>query len=372
MKFQTPLAHWVDGFFCARWLFWLYLVSQVILAGAPRPSAAPRNRADLLQGRVTGATAAHRQRLLGEFTAWLTNQAHQTQSLRDLARTNAILLSELVEEFGRVLYENGASRRNFAETLNALQQSFPFLRPTLNGPWQLVTTWENLHPTTVHPPMPLPLLRAMISVALSWNWTRLALVLCLGFYGLLRPAEMCYLRVKDCVLSLDSGHPNTMFLQLMHVKTRTRGARFQSVRIDEPCVIAFSKKCFKVMHHSERLWPFTPSLLRVRFDQVLVTACGQSKLVYPSSLRPGGATFLFQLWNEDLSRLQWRGRWLHMRTMLHYVQELGAINVLTSLPPAYRVRVHQLAELCLPALDEVVVAQDAYSLAFALFEQCSS
>lgn len=47
----------------------------------------------------------------------------------------------------------------------------------------------------------------------------------------------------------------------------------------------------------------------------------------PSSLRPGGATYLFRLFHEDLVKLQWRGRWRSFRLLEIYVQELGAAQV---------------------------------------------
>ena len=51
------------------------------------------------------------------------------------------------------LHESNASRRNFAETINIVQQLFPYLKPILAGPWQLVTTWKSLHPSQLHPPL---------------------------------------------------------------------------------------------------------------------------------------------------------------------------------------------------------------------------
>lgn len=102
-----------------------------------------------------------------------------------------------------------------------------------------------------------------------------------------------------------------------------------------------------------------------------MAACGHSKLVYPSSLRPGGATYLFQLWDENIPKLQWRGRWLHLKTMLHYIQELGAINVLNQFQPSQTVRMNALASLCQPCLECVEVARDAHTLAHLLLVDLS-
>lgn len=190
------------------------------------------------------------------------------------------------------LYESNAGRRNFAETINIVQQLFPYLKPMLAGPWQLVTTWKSLHPSQLHRPLPFPLLQAMVSVAASWPWIRAALMLLLGFFGLLRPVEACSLKVEDCIRSTET-------------KSRTRGARHQSVRVDEAFVRAFLDKCWATMRPKERMWPHTARLFRTRFAQLLERACGQSRLCLPSSLRPGGATYFCRRWNEDIPRLRW-------------------------------------------------------------------
>lgn len=56
----------------------------------------------------------------------------------------------------------------------------------------------------------------------------------------------------------------------------------------------------------------------------------------PSSLRPGGATYLFRLLQEDLVKLQWRGRWRSFRMLEIYVQELGAAQVWIRFDPKTR------------------------------------
>ena len=357
------------GGFCLRQqLVWLVLAVSIQSVIGPRPSAAPRNRDDLEQGRVLQTTAALRRQLLDAFVDWIQNQEASATGARpfaSLARETPIVVTELLEEYGRVLYETGASRRTFAETINVVQQKFPFLRRMMTGPWQLATTWESLHPSQMHPPIPKPLLEAMVSISISWKWHRLALLLLLGFYALLRPAELFFLKVKHFVLSDLTGLDSVVLIQLLQTKTRTRGARFQSVRLEEPRVIVFLQKCLSFMTQNELLWPLSPALFRTRFDQVLTRACGISKLVCPSSLRPGGATFLFQLWKEDIQKLQWRGRWLHMKTMLHYIQELGAVNIFDKLEPAQKSRVLLLAQLLPEALANCVVVVDTFSLVAA-------
>ncbi len=64
-----------------------------------------------------------------------------------------------------------------------------------------------------------------------------------------------------------------------------------------------------------------------------------------SSFRPGGASFLFHEWDEDVRRLQWRGRWASTRMLEHYIQELQSYQLLTQLSADARCLVDQLSDL---------------------------
>ena len=342
--------------------------NYTLLVRGPRPSLHPRNRQDLEQGRVTRTTAAIRDRLWEQFSTWLEMEDAELPPLAQLARKDPIEVSIRLEEYGRVLYEQGETRRNYAETVNVVVQRHPFLKTFMAGPWRLLTTWESLNPGKVHPPFPLPLLQAAVTTALVWGWTRLALMMLLGFYALLRPCELIALRVSDCLLTSETGIFNVVFLKLQLVKSRTRGARQQSVRLDVPFVVSFLKKNIKVMTQNEKLWPYSASLFRRRLQQVLKATCDSQDICLPSSLRPGGATYWFRMWNEDLVRLQWRGRWLHFKTLAHYIQELGCVNVLDSLSPKAKIRVHSLAALCEPACNEVVPQVDLTSQVARLWQ----
>jgi len=88
---------------------------------------------------------------------------------------------------------------------------------------------------------------------------------------------------------------------------------------------------------------------RTAFDAVfgeLGFSCRDVDGVVPASLRAGGSTHLFRT-THDLSLVRWRGRWDEMRSLEHYVQELGAAEMLSTLDPATRARVRRLAS-CAP------------------------
>ena len=169
------------------------------------------------------------------------------------------------------------------------------------------------------------------------------------------------LKVQDCLLSTDTDCADVIFLRLKLVKSRTRGARMQSVRLDVPFVVHFLKKCFAVMQPDEQIWSFSAATLRRRLQQTLQVVAGHSDLCLPSSLRPGGATYWFRVWQEDLPRLQWRGRWLHFKNLAHYIQEVGCVNVMEQVTPAFRLKIQSLAALSEAACKEYVVKADLCS-----------
>ena len=138
----------------------------------------------------------------------------------------------------------------------------------------------------------------------------------------------------------------------------------QSVRLDVPYVINFMQSCFKTMEPAEKIWPHSSSLFRVRLQQLLQEVVGDPHICVPSSLRPGGATHWFREWGEDLPRLQWRGRWRHFKTLAHYIQELGCVNVLESIP------VQRLANLCEPACQQLAPEVDLLTQVQVLMAKC--
>eukprot|EP00439_Symbiodinium_sp_Y106_P041834 s5083_g5.t1 len=110
---------------------------------------------------------------VSSFTSWAA-------SLRQTARSNQLVLVDALVEYGKQLYELGRSKHSFSETVNAVIEKSPHLKPVMGAAWALISTWEKLHPTKVHPPMPWPMLQALVVTMLAWGWWRLALTSSLG------------------------------------------------------------------------------------------------------------------------------------------------------------------------------------------------
>ena len=130
-----------------------------------------------------------------------------TASLRQTARSNQLVLVDALVEYGKQLYELGRSKHSFSETVNAVIEKSPHLKPVMGAAWALISTWEKLHPTKVHPPMPWPMLQALVVTMLAWGWWRLALTSSLGFSAMLRPTELLQLSKNSFVTPIDRPWP---------------------------------------------------------------------------------------------------------------------------------------------------------------------
>ena len=200
-----------------------------------------------------------------------------------------------------------------------------------------------------HPPMPVQVLRALVATALVWRWPHLAVIMVLGFFGLLRPCELIGLRRQDVVLPSDSFEPKVLYLRVGQPKTRHRGAANQHVRVDEDLVADWINLMLTSMPPWRRIWNGSWSSFKTRFHLLQQEVLGSTPFL-PSSLRPGGATYLFRLWDENLPRLQWRGRWRLFRMLETHVQELGAAEVFVKFSPKIRRRGLSLNNSLLQAL----------------------
>lgn len=69
----------------------------------------------------------------------------------------------------------------------------------------------------------------------------------------------------------------------------------------------------------------------------------------PGVLRGSGATALY-LQTEDLNLIQWRGRWAQLKTVEHYIQEVGAQSLLSTSSAETRDLVKLFADAAGPLL----------------------
>ena len=188
----------------------------------------------------------------------------------------------------------------------------------------------------------------MVTTALTWGWPYEAAVLMLSWAGVMRIGEvLCALR-RDLVLPVDAAPGTSFALVIIRApKTRGRAANHQSARIDQSDIIAFLTSMYGSSPADSSIWPYSAATLRKRFVNLLnalelpTEKRGAARPFDLGSLRPGGATWLLHH-TGDLELVRHRGRWLSVRTMNIYLQEVQVATYIVRVAP----RTRFLIEIC--------------------------
>ncbi|CAE8616972.1 unnamed protein product [Polarella glacialis] len=294
----------------------------------------------LTRGAVSAKTHLIRGKLMTAFQTWWANNDLGDMDL--VAASQVPQMTSSLIKYGQLLFQSGRPQREFAETLNCVVAKYHWMKSSVGGAWKLLSTWQTLEPPELHPPMPLKVLQAMILLALSWGWARMAILLLTGFYGLLRVCEVLALTVEDFSLPTEHDAASAVFVRILEPKSRRRGARHQYVRIELPDVISFLTSCLKTLPSLMRIWPSSSHIYVTRFKMLLDALKVPRGCLFPSSLRPGGASYFFVLWEENVQRLLWRGRWSSVKMLEHYIQELTCFHVWSQLPVESRQKIEKL------------------------------
>ncbi|CAE7712005.1 unnamed protein product [Symbiodinium sp. CCMP2456] len=344
--FDPTLGFPGEGPFFRVLLFWVGVHEAVAV---PSHGLRPRNSADEKRSRIRAAitlcegrpvepiTQRRRDKLLEAFSSWLCSQEIVFAELLDLQPQTTRRLNGLLVRYGRELFEAGWPYSHYSEVINAISGKEPALRRNLQPAWDLAFAWLREEPHSHHVALPWQILLALITTAIMWGWPRVAGMLALTWGALMRVGETLAARRRDLLLPSDVG--DTMSYGLVSIqepKTRFRAARHQSARIDQPDLLAVVKLAFGHLTANSKLWPYSASTLRSRFDTLVKTLKadtweGQgSKSLDLGSLRAGGATWLLQS-SEDSELVRRRGRWLNSRTMEIYIQEISSLQFLNKL-----------------------------------------
>ena len=284
-------------------MFWLVLHCWIVGVVAPPPGHSTcQNQRATLAGSHHGKDSEDSC----EFAGGVRKVAFSPDWSSDLGEFGPEAhrrFVRLLEDYMVHMYVTRQSRRAAAETLNMVVQQFGWLKSSLAGPWNIIRAWEGQEPPTHHPPLPLPILRALVACALAWQWPKLGVLLALGFFALLRPAEFIGLRRQDLSLPEDHLELDVVYVRIGLPKTRFRSALNQHVRVDEPGIASWIAWMLRCTPMYQRIWNGSLAAFRKRYELLQRSVLGKVCFL-PSSLRPGGATYLFRLFNEDLVRLQ--------------------------------------------------------------------
>ena len=324
-------------------LFLLVLLSCTVLVRAPM---APETTAELDRAKGRGKTClptdrlvrqqtrSNREILLKRFQDWLTSEHDVDWEKLFSKPLDAEAISSWLVAYGRDLYSAGKAYGRFSESINAVATYRPSLRRQLTAAWDLAFAWVLDEPHSHHPALPASFLLGMISVCLVWGWKVEGALFGLMWAGTLRVGEALNAKRKDLILPSDAA-PGTrgILLRITMPKTRGRSAKHQSAKIDPEDLCRLISSVFSQYDPEQKLWHLSAATLRRRFNDVLKALEIPTKPIDGArpydlaSFRPGGATWLLGR-TEDSELVRRRGRWLSVRVMDIYLQE---VQVATSL-----------------------------------------
>jgi len=217
----------------------LYTLMAVLVARAGGARVAgegpvPRPAVDLRMRPQTGTkTARMRQLLLTQFETWLLSLDGGC-SVADLVVQLPRTVSSILASYGQVLYANGRSLKHYTETVNAVVGIERSLRRHLGAAWDVAQSWQYAVPTRHRFPTPLPVLRALVALALAWGWMDLAVVIFLAFTCMLRPGEAHGLCFSDLLLPSQLMSDDAVcYVKVREPKARLAVARMDHARCDE-------------------------------------------------------------------------------------------------------------------------------------------
>eukprot|EP00971_Amphidinium_carterae_P178513 3541450-Amphidinium_carterae.1 len=176
------------------------------------------------------------------------------------------------------------------------------------------------------------------------------------YHCLLRPNEAATCQRSQLLLPADIC-PGSVeaAVALPQTKTSDRGARLQSVSIDDCTVIALMARIFGADPPHRCLVAGGSRGLQMFFERVRRCVGLQGSPWTLATLRGGGALAFLRMTGGNIIWLQYRGRWESARSMRHYIQAGLAMQAYSGLDEATKLRIAHLADLApllLSSVDE--------------------
>ena len=276
---------------------------------------------------------------LADLTRWLLREGICSPEL--LLASDALTIDRVMTAYVLSLYHEDRPYSHGSYAVAGVQLLRQDCRGQLRGTWRVLRVWQRSEPTAMRTPMPVNVLFALSLCFLLQRQPATALMFLIGFDALLRPDEMCRLQRRHLVLPRDGQLVAKAVLALTHTKTSNRGAKVQSVLIEDAVLVRLLDVAFGDLPWNATLLPGGYPCLRQRFAvalRLLRVPAGRYSL---GSLRAGGATRYFELTGR-LDELQYRGRWDSATSMRHYVQSGAAALAFARLPDEVADRVRRL------------------------------
>ena len=238
-------------------------------------------------------------------------------------------------------YQEGERLYKVRLGILGLQRLLQLSGPLLRGTWSSLRAWQSLMPVRSRVPMSKYITQAVLLVCLArgfretgtsrLRWWSAMMGCWLAFEGLLRPGETCNLLVGDLTFpELGWAEEAAVGLVLAIRKPKTRRVwRTQFVLIKDSALIAWLS-WWVTGREPHRLFMRVPRREWAKLvGRALEELDMHTKNFTLGSLRGGGATHMFRV-TENITKLQYHGRWARQETVKSYLQEALSTQVLAS------------------------------------------
>lgn len=274
--------------------------------GRSVPARVPR---DLSQSMHAVTTVQDRAKAVGQLKHYLTSASHPPL---DQLVFEVRLLNEACAEFVQHCYDNNESQGTVINALLSLQDTYWGLSHSIVLPWVRISAWQRGEPPELRHARPGMVFRAMISVALLWNWQAWADAALCMFHGLGRPGEVLHATWGDThfprmLEPWDVNQRDMGLIRIREPKTRWRGARLQLLLLEDAVILERLKLRKAAMSEEHKIWPFSPLLWSKRMQLILKFLGIPENSSTPACLRAGGATYEY-LVHYSVPRLRLKGR----------------------------------------------------------------
>jgi len=250
-----------------------------------------------------------------------------------------LFLMHAIRHYGDLQFQKGGSLSYYRHLILESIRRVPSSKQYASIAWDFASRWHKAEPTVHRVPIPLPLLKSLVSLSWLLGWKRWAGVTALAFFGLGRLGEVIRCQRRHLLLPRDSLNleSHDIFLVLNTSKTSFRNAaRVQHMKVDDPIAIGILDKAFAELDFEEFLFPGDASYYRRRWNFLLAQLrIPDEAHLTPRGLRGGRAVSQYRA-GVSLSSLLWKMRLKQQSTLESYLQEVAAMSLLTDLTPQSR------------------------------------
>lgn len=223
--------------------------------------------------------------------------------------------------------------------------------------WRALRGWKRLAPPKAGLPMPQVGMHAVVGALIAMNDRPAALATLLGFYGYLRPGELCSLTPMHLVAPVQSAPVQLrhwgLILGPVELRRSTKVGEFdESVLMDVPelkWIHPYMSELAPRQPPTKPVWPFDCADYCRRFLKASRLAGTRCLGLYPYSLRHGGASFDALQGRRPLAQIKKQGRWKADSSVRRYEKATRALQRVHRLPPA-TVKFGTQVSKCLPSL----------------------